>query len=430
MPSDIKDLLLNLFFVISLPLIFHFLFEKRFRGIANKQLFTVVCALSIITVVFNPVEFDDGIMYDLRQIPIWLGSLYGGPISSAILITTLLLVRSFFGGDGIVIAMIISVLQLVIVFFFWRRFLNLNTSQKVLTATALTFMSSTGSILLLKFLYDYDTDISITVKYVLVQTIGMTVMSYLFETLTQNIYLREELLRSEKMKVVSHLASSISHEVRNPLTVVRGFIQLLYQEEVPWAKQRDYLKVSMDEIDRADKIIRDYLTFAKPAPEQSACLNLATEIEHSVNVVMPLANLHGVSINMKLFTEYVVGDSAQVQQCIINILKNSIEAMANGGTLDITMNRLNLYHFQIEIADTGTGMSEEQVRRLGEPYFTTKGVKGTGLGMMVVFRIIEALNGSIHVESELNKGTKMIITFSKNYAGSISHEQLTKHVQI
>ncbi|MBK5501387.1 DUF4084 domain-containing protein [Peribacillus sp. TH14] len=217
----------------------------------------------------------------------------------------------------------------------------------------------------------------------------------------------EELLRkSEKLEIVSHLAASISHEVRNPLTVTKGFMQMLYNQ-VDAATQKGYLDIALKELDRAAEIINDYLMFAKPAIEQKEPIEAIKEIQQAVKVVMPLANMNAVQIIMpekEDINQIVLGERKKFQQCLINIIKNSIEAMPDGGVLRIRVSSHHQSEIFINICDAGRGMKQEQIDRLGEPYFTTK-EKGTGLGLMVSYSIIKGMDGNISVESKIDQGT-------------------------
>ena len=240
------------------------------------------------------------------------------------------------------------------------------------------------------------------------EVIGMGTVVYLIEAIRSARYMRAKVLRSEKLEVVSHLAASISHEIRNPMTTTKGFLQLLQGSEQD-KKNLDYIKLALDELNRAEEIVRDYLTFAKPTQEKVETMDLKDQTEKVVAILRPLANMNSVDLDQRLSSVMIKGDQSLFQQCILNLLKNAIEAMPNGGKLAITISSTTEWAI-IDIKDSGCGMTDEQLRRLGEPYFTTKDQKGTGLGMMVVFRVIEAMKGKITVNSELGKGTHFVIT--------------------
>ncbi|MFD2699300.1 ATP-binding protein [Paenibacillus shunpengii] len=217
-----------------------------------------------------------------------------------------------------------------------------------------------------------------------------------------------ELQRSEKIKIISELAASVAHEVRNPLQVTRGFLQLMSKQEN--LRNRRYVSIAIEELDRASEIINDFLTFAKPEFDQIRLINLAEEFNHIEGVLIPMANLEGCVITMDVPENlWVRGNTSKFKQAFINILKNSIEAIQGSGEVRVKAYSRGKEIF-IHVQDTGIGMDEQELMRLGEPYFSNK-TKGTGLGMMVTFRIIEAMDGSIEYSSEKGIGTEAVIRF-------------------
>ncbi|WP_169087173.1 sensor histidine kinase [Paenibacillus sp. PL91] len=216
-----------------------------------------------------------------------------------------------------------------------------------------------------------------------------------------------ELQRSEKMEMISQLAASIAHEVRNPLQVTRGFLQLL-GSKANNEKDKSYMIIAIDELDRASEIITDFLTFAKPQLEHTSILNIKEELQQIEGILVPLATMQGGIINVNTNTDlYVRGNSSKLKQALINIIKNSIESLTDNGVIDI-----QAYDYMeevlIRIKDNGEGMNEADLMRLGEPYYSKKS-KGTGLGLMVTFRIIEAMQGKIIFKSTKGVGTEVII---------------------
>ncbi|WP_052342765.1 sensor histidine kinase [Bacillus sp. EB01] len=166
------------------------------------------------------------------------------------------------------------------------------------------------------------------------------------------------------------------------------------------------------ELERAERIITDYLTFAKPASDKLEVLDVSKEMLHILELIHPFANMNSVIINIDLRNEVKVkGERHLFHQCILNIVKNAIEAMEeNGGTLTV-MTQGKGENSEIYISDTGIGMNSEQIERLGEPYFSLKGKNGTGLGMMVVYSIINSMNGKVFIESKPGQGTTFVLHF-------------------
>lgn len=216
-----------------------------------------------------------------------------------------------------------------------------------------------------------------------------------------------ELERSEKMEIISELAASVAHEVRNPLQVTRGFLQLLRDKSMDL--EREYLDMAMVELDRASGIITDFLTFAKPEYGKASVLQVSDEFKHIEGILTPLAQVHGGRISIDIPSDICIyGNSSKFKQALINIIKNSIEALEREGHIHI-----RAYYRQeqvfIHVNDDGEGMDPEVLIRLGEPYFSNK-TKGTGLGLMVTFRIIEAMRGEIHYSSKKGVGTEAVIS--------------------
>ncbi|WNR44547.1 HAMP domain-containing sensor histidine kinase [Paenibacillus roseipurpureus] len=217
-----------------------------------------------------------------------------------------------------------------------------------------------------------------------------------------------QLQRTEKMQIISELAASIAHEVRNPLQVTRGFLQLLSGKSVEHDKS--YFAMAIQELDRASGIITDFLTFAKPELDTRIALNLQHELAQIETMMTPLVLLNNGELEVHVPEPLIIlGNSSKFKQALINIIKNSIESIREEGHITI-----NAWAEEgtavIRIADNGEGMEPEQLEKLGEPYFSTK-TKGTGLGLMVTFRIIEVMEGTLKFHSEKGKGTEAIVRF-------------------
>ncbi|GFN34096.1 sensor histidine kinase [Paenibacillus xylaniclasticus] len=218
-----------------------------------------------------------------------------------------------------------------------------------------------------------------------------------------------QLQRTEKMKFVSELAASIAHEVRNPLQVTRGFLQFISGKSNEASKS--HFSIAIDELDRASMMITDFLTFAKPDLDSTIEeLNLQQEMAVIETIMSPLAAMRGTILQVEAATPlYVMGSSAKFKQAVMNIIKNSIEAIheKKDGMVSISTYESNGMA-GICISDNGEGMDETQLAKLGEPYYSTKNT-GTGLGLMVTFRIIEIMNGTVQYHSKKGQGTEALV---------------------
>lgn len=223
--------------------------------------------------------------------------------------------------------------------------------------------------------------------------------------------MREELANVEKYQMVGQLAASISHEIRNPLTTSLGFLQLMHPNLTEEQFNR-YRKHAIDGIESANAIITDYLNYAKPTVEEAHPLDIAAEVDGMVPWIGPLAVMNGIELDIRHEAQapvYMMGESRKLQQCMLNVIKNAIEAMPGGGTLTVQTGAEG-NQAVIRIRDTGVGMTEDQVRRIGMPFYSTKD-KGTGLGLMVVTSVIGAMRGEMKFSSKPGQGTTCTLRF-------------------
>jgi PAS domain S-box-containing protein len=227
--------------------------------------------------------------------------------------------------------------------------------------------------------------------------------------ITEKKKTEEMLLKTEKLSMVGELAAGIAHEIRNPLTTIKGFVQLLSEYDLG----KSYASTILDEIDRINFIVSEFMVFAKPHTIYFSKCNINETVKSVIKFLEPEAHLKNVIIECKCVCRdiWISGEKNQLKQVFLNMIKNAIEAMPAGGKVFVTIES-NFSEIVISIEDTGRGMTADQVRRLGEPFYTTK-ENGNGLGLMVSFKIIETHRGAIEVKSELNRGTKFIISFPK-----------------
>jgi two-component system, sporulation sensor kinase A len=229
----------------------------------------------------------------------------------------------------------------------------------------------------------------------------------------------DELIRkSDKLSLVGQLAAGIAHEIRNPLTSLRGFIQLLqYKSE----DNKDYCDIMLSELDRINLIVGEFLILAKPHMVQFNDRDINQIIRHVVTLIGTQAIINNIHLDHKLANELptISCEENQLKQVIINLIKNAIEAMPNGGTITVETGMHDENHLFIRVTDEGYGISKEMLDKLGEPFYTTKD-HGTGLGLMVCYKIIENHLGELKVQSEINQGT----TFEIILKTSISNKGL------
>lgn len=236
----------------------------------------------------------------------------------------------------------------------------------------------------------------------------VAVCIFLIESLKKAQLRKESLMKAEKMEGLYHLAASFGHEIRQPITICKGMLQLLSEDKLTKSEKSEFLFIAISELDRAEKVIQDYQIFAEPYPNRKERFDLVSGIQSAINHVALLAKERNIQIHSNYSSSWINGDKARIEQCIIQIVRNAFEAMESGGTLTIQTYSLKEKSF-IEISDNGIGMTEKQITRLGEPYFSLNSPKGTGLGMMVVFRVVEEMKGKLEIQSKIGEGTKVTI---------------------
>jgi two-component system, sporulation sensor kinase A len=210
----------------------------------------------------------------------------------------------------------------------------------------------------------------------------------------------------DRLSIIGQLAAGVAHEIRNPLTSLKGFSKLL-METINIEKQSDYLSIIMNELDRIDMIVNEFMSLAKPQAIQFNQENLNSILESTVNILHPQALLHNVQITTHHLNEDInlLCNPHQLKQVFVNFLKNSIESMPFGGNVNIHVQRVvEGNRVQISFSDEGVGIGGELMRFLGTPFYTTKD-KGIGLGLTVSNKIIQEHNGTMKIESQIGKGT-------------------------
>jgi PAS domain S-box-containing protein len=222
--------------------------------------------------------------------------------------------------------------------------------------------------------------------------------------ITERKKTEEVLHRQDKLAAVGQLAAGVAHEIRNPLTSMKGYAEFLTLDEKD-PERLEFFNIILDEIERVNTIVEDFMVLAKPKMVELEEKNVVPVIKNVVSLLEFEARKKHVKLSFECPHEIIQieCDENRLKQVFLNFIKNGIEAMPNGGELHVkTMIHDN--NVQISIQDTGVGIPKEKLKQIGEPFYTTK-KNGNGLGLMVSFKIIENHNGKVFVESEPNKGT-------------------------
>ncbi|HEB01815.1 MAG TPA: GAF domain-containing sensor histidine kinase, partial [Nitrospirae bacterium] len=225
---------------------------------------------------------------------------------------------------------------------------------------------------------------------------------------------QEQLIQAAKLVAIGELSSNVAHELNNPLTTVLGYIDLMMEEKEEHGDLLQDLNTMKLECLRAKQIIRQLLEFARKRPLERKTMDIRNTL---INVI-ELASIQTRGTNIEIKTDFegdmmISGDENQLKQVFINIISNAFHAMGNHGILDIST-KTSEDGTRITFKDNGPGIKENDIKRLFEPFFSTKDEKGTGIGLSVSYKIIREHNGSIEVESTPGKGATFTVVLPKS----------------
>lgn len=406
--NEFSELLINILIII-LSILFFFLvpFKQKFPrlGIALLSAFAVILCMAF------PFSVLSGYKYDLRTIPLVIGILYGGWQVGAFVCLVMFIYRYYLGGPGFILTLYSFPLIIILSFMLISKFQEKSRRFKIFTASSLSFLwafsctliSFSGS----KAMPVNPENLMFYVCFCLLHVVAMWISIYLIENLRETEEMRREIQRTETLNALSELAASVAHEIRNPMTVVRGFMQLLNERQKDETERR-YMQLMITELDQAETIINNFLSLSKPQSEEIEEFDAAEQIHQVVSVISSYGLMQDVEIKLNIESPLsICVNRAKLRQVLLNLIKNGIEAMPGGGTMQI-IGYSKLSKINIEIIDEGIGMTPAEINQLGTPFYSTK-KKGTGLGLLTCYRMVHMMKGHIEVQSEQGKGTRFII---------------------
>ncbi|MEL3971707.1 ATP-binding protein [Rossellomorea oryzaecorticis] len=412
MIESVHHLVLHVVFILFTILLFQMFTREAENGTIEfnlKFLFT-----NIVIVVFTmtfPVVYSSGYVYDFKVIPIIIAFIYGGRRVGFATFFVLLLTGWFTNHVFISLAVNYTIYCLLLIpLSKWFR--RSKWKNKILIVSIFYFfVPATRAIFLL--MKNETNQLPLMVSSTMAIWITLVLIIYLIEIRMEQARIKKELIKAEKFNVVSQLAASVAHEIRNPMTTVRGFMQLLQGDRLS-QEQNTFINISIKELDRAQEVINQYLSLAKPQTEELEEFSLTSAFNESVEVMSTYAAMNSIEIKKDIEDGLVLkGLKLELQQVFINILKNAIEAIKENGEITAAATENKDGKIMVTIKDNGAGMPQEQLKSLGSPYYSTK-EKGTGLGLTVCYQIVKRMKGEIVVESQLGNGTMFTILLPKH----------------
>lgn len=225
--------------------------------------------------------------------------------------------------------------------------------------------------------------------------------------ITQGTYMERRLQQSEKLAAVGELSTYVAHEIRNPLFAIAGFANSLLRSGSLDEKARTKVSIILEESNRLDKILKSLLNFARPTQGLKGQVDLCEAARQTMDLMALGCQKQGIEVSVETAPGLPMakGDPELFKQCIINMVKNSMEAMPDGGSLALRC-FMRGDSLVLELADTGRGIPPENLDQVFNPFFSTKD-KGSGLGLAMTKKILDEVGGSVELESELGKGTRV-----------------------
>ncbi|MGG6310926.1 ATP-binding protein [Paenibacillus macerans] len=410
----LKEVILQLFFALMPFVMFNVIYRDQPWNYTQKFIMMTSMICLFLSMTFG-ASVVTGYFYDIRYIIMFFGLIFGGLQTGLVLLVEFFLFRLYIGGEGTFIAMVIVTITFPVSYLLYRIYERTERKPLVLLLASL-FFSVTP--ILLVYLENPASVINNLVFHVFVVPVQNAVGCWLLITLFKKAVTDKDLFigyaQNERVRAISHVAASLVHEVRNPLTAVKGFLTLIREGGADRGRTERYIEICMSEIARTEYILSEYLAISKPIGDKQVPTDLEELLRITKDVMSPYANMHNVLLEIEHPAEpvWILANPDKMKQVLVNFIKNAVEACAEApqgqGRVSLRL-QMTARKVTLAIQDNGIGMSEEQAKRLGSIYFSTKS-SGTGLGMTFSYQAIMAIGGTVTVQSEPGVGTEFTIS--------------------
>ncbi|MBM6617889.1 ATP-binding protein [Bacillus suaedaesalsae] len=400
---------LNQVLIVLFPIWFYHLFlrEEGYKNKRFKPKLTIVLVLSLLLTLVFSVPYGDHFVYDLKIIPMIIAFLYGSTLSGIIIVVLSVLYKVLFQDGNLLMTIVNFGIATGLLIVTSKKFKEFSLTAKLISISLIEWVITVTRSMWLVQTNNGEEVVTILI-YSFISWLTLLSVVFIFENLHKQIELEYKVQRAETINVVGQLAASVAHEVRNPMTAVRGFLQLMRDNKNLNESQKRYINISLEELDHSQSILTEFLSLAKPSTTDLHKINLKDDLDNIIELMRSYTNFQAISIVASVEDDlFIKGDSSEIKQVFVNLMKNSIEAIGKSGKVKVSAYKRN-GDVIVEIEDNGQGMSELQLKYLGTPFYSTKD-KGTGVGLSVAYKIIHAMKGSIKVDSKLGEGTKFYI---------------------
>jgi two-component system sporulation sensor kinase B len=409
----VKEVLLQHFISLMPFVIYNFYYRDKMQNY-DRNFILITCAICLFLSMTFAAGVMPGVYYDGRYVMIFFGLLFGGIQTGLTLLLEFVLYRLYIGGEGLVtafMAMAAAFPLSVLLCWIYQR-----TRRKSLIIFSSGFIISSIPMIVI-YLHPKEFGAMNAVNAVQLfsipfqNAVSIWALLALFQRAVSDKELFMAYAQNDKAEAVSHVAASLVHEVRNPLTAVKGFLKLMREHMDDHRRIEGYIDICTDEIQRTEHILSEYLAISKPKIEKREALDLAVQVEGILEIMRPYANMNNVELLLEKTPRKVVvlANQDKIKQILMNFIKNAIEACSNVAYGQVSL-RLDVSAGKalLTIRDNGIGMNKEQMERLGSIYFSTK-TRGTGLGLTFSYQAIRELGGSVSVRSAPKAGTQFTI---------------------
>ena len=250
----------------------------------------------------------------------------------------------------------------------------------------------------------------------------------IFQDLTEVFELEQEVRRREKLAALGTMAAGLAHEIRNPLASLRGSIQVLASDLSADEGHRRLTDIILRESERLNRTVSDFLTYARPAPHAATEFDLKRAISEAVTLLRNSPEVGPAHSIVESFPEQECpfrGDQNQMRQIFWNLARNGLQAMPDGGQLDVRIER-DESSYRLVVADEGVGMPHEQIDHIFEPFASQK-QGGVGLGLAIVYAFVRDHGGRISVKSEVGAGTQVVVELPQGHPPGAAHARRSRH---